>query len=105
MDSREEMKVVRNFLRRQVKQVNNDPYLSFMRGRLSARIVKWDKRAHWLVVCVRDISKPETRWDSEFCQWVQVYTNTSTWKWKLWQALNEVVVKARPRDFQSPKIF
>lgn len=105
MEPREEMKRVRNFLRRQVNLINKDPYLAFVHGRISARIVKWDKRAHWVVVCIRDMSQPESNWNSDSCRWIQLYTSTDSWQWQIWKELNEIVIRARPRDSQPPKIF
>lgn len=96
MNAKEEMKKVRNFLRRQVKMINNDPYLKHVHGCISARIVKWKASQHQVLVCVRNITKPETPWDSHYCRWVCVNTHCDFWKNSIWKELNEVVVLSRP---------
>ena len=100
MDSRAEMKQVRNYLRDQMKLIRNDPFLKDVANRVSARIVKWNKKQHSVLVCVRDLSAPETTYNSKGCTWVWVYTWRSdngnySWLWKIWEALNELINNMR----------
>lgn len=95
MNSKQEMKKVRDFLRNQVKLINADPYLEYAHNRVSARIVRWNERSHEVLVCVRDLETPETLWDSQSCRWLLLRTGSAFWKSDLWRALNSVVCNMR----------
>ena len=101
MDSRVEMKQVRNYLRDQMRIIKNDPYLADVADRMSARIVKWNKRDHSILVCIRDLNTPETRWNSAGCIWVWVHTwkcgGYYPWLWRVWGAINDVINNMRLR--------
>ena len=99
MDSRAEMKQVRNYLRDQMRIIKNDPYLADVADRVSARIVKWNKKQHAVLVCIRDLNAPETTWNSKGCRWLWVHTWRNVayypWLWKVWEALNELINNMR----------
>lgn len=95
MNAKDEMKQVRNFLRRHVKQINADPYLAEVHNKVEARIVKWNRNSHSVYVCVRITDRPFTHWNSDFCRWVWVDTDSQFYKWHIWKELNAVVVNAR----------
>lgn len=95
MNAKLEMKVVRDWIRHQVKAIKADPYLANVSNDVSIRIVKWNHHDHSVLVCARDLSKPETPYNSEFCRWVWVHTwvtgQFQWWKWNIWREINEVV--------------
>ena len=95
MASRDEMKEVRDYLRTQMKLIKNDPYLAPVSANVSARIVKWNKNEHSVLICVRDTSKDETPYNSPYCRWIWTHTwgggNACLWKWDIWKELNDVV--------------
>ena len=95
MDAKLEMKQVRDWLRRHIKQVNADPYLAAAHNRIEARIVKWNRNSHSVLVCVRITDRPFTQWDSEFCRWVWVDTDSQFRVWHIWKALNDIIVNER----------
>lgn len=99
MNARDEMKQMRDWLRNQVRMINKDPHLKHAHGRISARIVKWKANEHRVLVCVRDLSKPETPYNTEFCRWIWSYTwsgeDSRFWKWDVFKELNDVLVKMR----------
>ena len=99
MDSRAEMKQVRNYLRDQMRLIKNDPFLADIADRVSARIVKWNKKQHAVLVCIRDLSAPETTYNSAGCRWLWVNTWRNVayypWLWKVWEALNELINNMR----------
>lgn len=99
MDSRAEMKQVRNYLRDQMRLIKNDPFLADIADRVSARIVKWNKKQHAVLVCIRDLSAPETTYNSKGCRWLWVHTWRNVayypWLWKVWEALNELINNMR----------
>ena len=98
MNSKMEMKRVRNYLRNQMDCIRKDPYLASVSGNLSCRIVKWDAKRHGVLICVRDVSRPEQKWDTPFCRWIWVHTYGSHWKWEVWKELNDVVVNMMHPD-------
>ena len=102
MDSTFEMKQVRNYLRDQMRMIKNDPFLADVANRVSARIVKWNKREHSVLICVRDLNAPETNWNSAGCRWVWTNTwgsnNYCHWRWDIWKALNDLVNNMRFPD-------
>ena len=95
MKAKLEMKVVRDWIRHQVKSIKADPYLANVSKDISIRIVKWNQHDHSVLVCARDLSKPETPYNSEFCRWTWVHTwvtgQFQWWKWNIWREVNEVV--------------
>ena len=95
MNSRDEMKEVRNYLREQVKLIKADPYLASVSANVEARIVKWNKNEHSVLVCVRDTSKAETPYNSPYCRWIWTHTwsggDCRFWKWDIWKELNDVI--------------
>ena len=98
MDATVEMKRVRDYLRNQVKMINKDPFLAKAANRISARIVKWNKREHSALICIRDVEAEYTKWNTADCCWLWVYTWHSAngydhWKWEIWQELNNLVIK------------
>ena len=100
MNARVEMKMVRDWLRRQIKQINADPFLAAAHGRIEARIVKWEPRAHRVLVCIRDRAYAETPYNSNRCRWQWVSTYTTLNRWELWKDLNAIVVNTRyPNSF------
>ena len=98
-DSRVEMRQVRNYLRDQMRLIKNDPFLADIADRVSARIVKWNKKQHAVLVCIRDLSAPETTWNSKSCRWLWVHTwrgeSSYPWLWKVWGELNDVINNMR----------
>jgi hypothetical protein len=90
MNAKVEMKVVRDWLRRQRKIIDNDPYLQDVRGKLTFRIVKWDARWHHCVVMIRNENLPQTHWNSYSTRWVGFSTRDASWKWELWRELNNL---------------
>ena len=100
MDSKAEMKQVRNYLRDQMRLIKKDPFLADIADRVSARIVKWNKRDHSVLVCIRDLNAPETNYNSAGCRWLWVNTWRNNvayypWLWKVWEALNELINNMR----------
>ena len=101
MNAKDEMKQVRNWLRGQVKSIQSDPYLESVAARVSARIVKWDAKGHRVLVCLRDLSKPETPYNSISTRWLWVTTycgKYSSFKWNIWRELNDLVVNMQHPD-------
>lgn len=105
MNSTDEMKIVRDYLRRQVKRIKLDPYLSDVAPHIEARILKWNKREHSILVCVRDTRYPETPYNSNHCRWVWTQTwcsrDTRFWKWEIWRVLNDIVCHMRHNHNQG----
>ena len=99
MDSKAEMKQVRNYLRDQMRLIKNDPFLADIADRVSARIVKWNKKQHEVLVCMRDLSAPETTYNSAGCRWLWVHTWRNVayypWLWKVWGELNDLINNMR----------
>ena len=104
MDSKREMKQVRSYLRDQMRLIKKDPFLADIADRVSARIVKWNKKQHAVLVCIRDLSAPETTYNSKGCRWLWVHTWRNVayypWLWKVWEALNELINNMRLSDKQ-----
>ena len=98
MNSKMEMKRVRDYRRNQMNCIRKDPYLASVSNDLSCRIVKWDAKRHGVLICVRDTSRPEQRWDTPFCRWVWVNTYGFRWKWEIWKEMNDVVVNMMHPD-------
>ena len=90
MGAKVEMKVVRNWLRRQRKIIDKDPYLADIRDKLTFRIVKWDARSHCCVVVIRNENLSQTNYDSYSTRWLGFSTRDASWKWKLWRELNDL---------------
>lgn len=95
MNAREEMKTVRNWLRRQVKLINNDPYLKDCHGRIEARIVRWDARSHSMLVKVQDKARPETPYSCGSTRWLWVSVWSIFWKSNIWREMNHIVNQIR----------
>ena len=93
MNSTNEMKVVRDYIRKLVKRTKNDPYLDKydVKNRLSVRIVKWDKREHRVLVCVRDLKYPEAKWDCYHTHWNWIRTYGRFWRHSIWEKVNDIV--------------
>lgn len=91
--STREMKTVRNWLRSQISQIQRDPYLPVASKCVSARIMKWDKRSHWVVVQLRDERTEPTLYNSHGTRYVAVHTWGKHWQWDLWNELNALVVR------------
>ena len=100
MDSTKEMKMVRDYIREMVRRTKNDPYLLDIdvKNRLAVRIVKWDKRRHGVLVCVRDLNDQETMWNSCTTRWVWVRTYSHFWKYDIWKEVNDIVCNMRYPD-------
>ena len=92
--STQEMKVVRDWLRGQITQIQRDPHLPIASKCISARIVKWDKRAHWVVVQMRDERVEPTLYNSRGTRWIAANTWGKHWKYDLWKQLNALVICA-----------
>lgn len=90
MNAKVEMKQMRDWLRRQRKIIDNDPYLADIRGKLTFRVVKWDARCHYCVIVVRNENLPQTDWNSYSTRWLGFHTWETGWKWKLWRELNDL---------------
>lgn len=95
VNSKVEMKELRDWLRHQRNMINKDPYLDYLRGRLSFRIVKWNERQHAALVVVRDESKPETPFNSDSTHWVWVHTRSTFRKWEMWRAINDMACRIK----------
>lgn len=89
-----EMKVVRDYLRHQIKLIQKDPYLPVASKCVSARIVKWNKRDHSVVIVLRDERAEQTPYNSYGTRWVFVNTWGNHWKWDIWKELNALVIRA-----------
>ena len=92
--STREMKVVRDWLRGQISQIQRDPHLPVASKCISARIVKWDKRAHWVVIQLRNERVEPTLYNSDGTRWIAVSTWGQFWKWDIWKELNALVIRA-----------
>ena len=98
MNSKDEMKIVRNWLRRQMKLIRKDPYLPLASRRVEASIIKWNPREHAILVKIRDTSKFETFYNSNSTRWVWTYTYSWSYKWDIWKELNSMVNAAEHPD-------
>lgn len=100
MNATKEMKIVRDYIREMVHKTKNDPYLLDIdvKNRLAARIVKWNKRRHEVLVCVRDLNDQETMWNSRTTRWVWVRTYSQFWRWDIWKEVNNIVCNMRCPD-------
>ena len=74
MEAKREMKLLRNWTRQALSNLRADPYCTEAAYKVNVRFVKWDRNHHAVLVCVRDTSKPETPYNSQFCRWDWVYT-------------------------------
>lgn len=92
--STKEMKVVRDYLRNQIKLIQKDPHLPIASKCVSARIVKWNKRDHSVLVVLRDERAEQTPYNSYSTRWVFVNTWGNHWKWDIWKELNALVIRA-----------
>ena len=61
------MKAMRDFLRRQMKHIRNDPFCRDFAPYLSARIVSWSRNG--ILVCIHDSRAPLTNYNSFGCKW------------------------------------
>lgn len=103
MNSKDEMKKVRNWLRHQMKLIKNDPYLPLASKCIRASIVKWDQRGHGVLIKIRNINKVETFYNSDSTRWVWVRTYAWAYKWDIWRELNSMVNAAeRPNEDHYP---
>ena len=101
--STKEMKVVRDYLRNQIKLIQKDPHLPIASKCVSARIVKWNKRDHSVLVVLRDERAEQTPYNSYGTRWVFVNTWGNHWKWDIWKELNALVIRAeRPESNYFP---
>lgn len=101
--STKEMKVVRDYLRNQIKLIQKDPHLPIASKCVSARIVKWNKRDHSVLVVLRDERAEQTPYNSYCTRWVFVNTWGNHWKWDIWKELNALVIRAeRPESDYFP---
>lgn len=101
--STKEMKVVRDYLRNQIKLIQKDPHLPIASKCVSARIVKWNKRDHSVLVVLRDERAEQTSYNSYGTRWVFVNTWGNHWKWDIWKELNALVIRAeRPESDYFP---
>jgi hypothetical protein len=100
MNSTNEMKIVRDYIRKLVKRTKNDPYLNEydVKNRLSVRIVKWDKREHRVLICVRDLKHPEVKWNNYYIHWDWIRTCGHFWRYNIWRAVNDIVCNMRCED-------
>lgn len=96
-----EMKVVRDWLRSQVSLIQRDPHLPIASKCISMRIWKWDKRYHSAIIEIRDVTKPLTYYNSEYCRYIRVDTQGFYWKWTIWKELNSVVISIEHPDRSS----
>ena len=99
--STQEMKVVRDYLRRQIKLIQKDPHLPIASKCISARIVEWDKRAHSVVIVLRDERVEQTPYNSYGTRWVLVNARSSFWKWAIWKELNALVIRAEHPELNN----
>lgn len=100
-----EMKVCRDWIREIVRFVKADPYLKDVSQNLSARIVRWNPVSHEVLVCVRDITEPETSYNSQYCRWVFVNTWASckrSSRYSIWREINEVILAMRHENSHLP---
>ena len=74
MEAKQEMKQLRNWVREALRNLRADPYCAAVASNVEVRFVKWDKSNHSVLVCIRDTSRPETNYHSQFCRWEWVYT-------------------------------
>lgn len=93
-----EMKVVRDWLRSQVSLIQRDPHLPIASKSISMRIWKWDKDYHSAVIEIRDVTKPLTYYNSEYCRYIRVNTWGFHWKWEVWRELNNMVIRIEHPD-------
>ena len=91
--SKMEMKVMRDFLRRQMKHIRNDPFCRDFAPYLSARIVSWSR--HGMLICVHDNRAPFTNYNSLGCRWCVCRYGSDWERAKVWQSLNQVCVDMR----------
>lgn len=98
MDAKVEMKEVRDWMRKQRRLIDRDPYLADVRGKLTFRIVRWDKRYHSVLIVVRDESQPETPYNSGSTTWLRLNTWSDFRKWELWKAINDMCCRIRHPD-------
>ena len=100
--STKEMKVVRDFLRHQIKLIQNDPYLPVASKYISARIVNWNRRTHSIVIVLRDERVEQTSYNSYGTRWVLVNTlNSFFWKSKIWNELNDLVIRTEHPELNN----
>lgn len=101
--STKEMKVVRDYLRHQIKLIKHDPYLPIASKCVSARIVEWNKRDHTVLVVLRDERAEQTSYNSYGTRWVLVNTWRGFWRWDIWKELNALVIRTeRPESNYFP---
>lgn len=92
--STKEMKVVRDYLRHQIKLIQKDPYLPVASQCISARIVKWNKREHSVIVVLRDERVEQTPYNSYGTHWVLINTWSKFWEKDILKELNDLVIRA-----------
>lgn len=100
VDARREMKQLRDWVRSLVSRTKNDPFLADLdvANRLEVRFVKWNKRGHEVLVCVRDLRQPETYWNSSGTRWSWVRTGSQHNRYAIWKEINDVVCNMRHPD-------
>ena len=92
MQAKEEMKIIRNFIREKQKAMLNDPYTKVAAKTIEARICRWIESKHMILVNIRDTSKPLTTYNSDFCSWLWINTGAD-YKWDLVREWNNILVK------------
>lgn len=80
---------VRNYIRMQLKSINEDDFLADVSKRVRVEILKWNPKWYEMLVIVYDAEKGRQLYNNDFCKYIWV--SQFNYKYKVWEALNNLI--------------
>lgn len=88
------------WMRKQMTQIKNDPYLKPHGEDIVVEMVKWSKRSRAGLFVVYSRSHGKVLWNTDWCKWEWIHFDFNSGKWKIFEMLNAVLSYCRyPKSF------
>lgn len=99
MTAKQELKRFRNYLRDWKRQMRSDPYIADAVKNIDVRIVKWDRKSRQALVLCRNVTLPQTDYNSASTCYAWVYTGGHfLFMREVWMAVNRMIIDLREKN-------